>query len=239
MALGCARNLPDRRDAKRKVWGMKTILLSSVVALCVAGCTLPSPPHDAAFRASRPRSILVLPPENESTAVEATYSCLSTVSRPLAERGYYVYPVGVVDQYMKNNGLPTAGEMWAVPVQKLREVFGADAVFYITITDYGTQHIIVAGAITVALRGRLVDARTETVLWEGAGIGQMQLGSGTILDVILVPIEVAHANATDEARDVSALANHAMLEQPQLGFLYGPYHPKYAEQYETLNPLSY
>ena len=211
---------------------MKPLLLTAMVALWVTGCSLTSPPDHAAFRASRPKSILVLPPENASTAVEATYGCLSTVSKPLAEWGYYVYPVGVVDQYMKNNGLPTAGEMWSVPTQKLHEVFGADAVLYITITDYGTEHLIVAGSITVALKGRLLDARTGIVLWEGAGIGQVQLGSGTILDVILVPAEVAYANATDQAQEVSESAHEAMLQQPRLGLLFGPYHPKYEKQYD-------
>jgi hypothetical protein len=224
---------------KQKVDAMKNVLLTAAIGFWVMGCALPSPPDYTAFRASRPRSILVLPPENESTAVEATYGCLSTVSKPLAERGYYVYPVGVVDQYMKNNGLPTAGEMWSVPVRKLHEVFGADAVLYITIKDYGTEHLIIAGSITVAVNGRLVDARTGIALWEGVGIGQVQLGSGTIFDVILVPIEVAHANTTDRAHEVSGLAHQAMLNQPQWGLLYGPYHPDYQEQYERLEPQSF
>jgi len=218
---------------------MKTILLLAVVATCVTGCVLPSPPDYSAYRASRPRSILVLPPANESRSIEATYGCLSTVSRPLAERGYYVYPVGVVDQYMKHNGLPTAGEMWGVPVEKLHEVFGTDAVLYITITEYGTQHLIVVGSVTVALKGKLVDARTGATLWEGAGIGQMQLGSGTIFDVVLVPIEVVYANQTDQAHDVSELAHSAMFTRRQWGLLYGPYHPNYKEQYGKLDPLSY
>jgi hypothetical protein len=54
-----------------------------------------------------PRSILMLPPLNESTAVEATWGYLSTVTQPLAERGFYVFPVAVIDQFLKENGLPS------------------------------------------------------------------------------------------------------------------------------------
>lgn len=70
----------------------------------------------------------VLPPLNQDTDIKDTYDCLSTVTRPLAEMGYYVHPVAVVDQFMKENGLPTAGEMHQVPLDKIRDIIGADAV---------------------------------------------------------------------------------------------------------------
>ena len=42
------------------------------------------PPHDySAYLDHMPRSILVLPPVNESTAVMAPYIYLATVTRPL------------------------------------------------------------------------------------------------------------------------------------------------------------
>jgi hypothetical protein len=140
--------------------------------------------------------------------------------------GYYVYPVGLVDLFMNNNGLPTAGEMRAVPVEKLHAVFGADAVLYLTVHEYGAKHLIIAGSTRVRLSGQLVDTRTGTVLWEGSGIGEVQSGTGTILDIILVPIDTAVANTTDRAHDVSGIAIGRMVTQPYWGLLYGPYHPE-------------
>jgi hypothetical protein len=35
--------------------------------------------------------------------VEATWGYNSTDTRPLAERGYYVFPIAVVDQFLKEN----------------------------------------------------------------------------------------------------------------------------------------
>ena len=81
------------------------------LGLALAGCQTVKPYDYTNFRAHPPRSILVLPPLNESTAVEGTYGYLTTVTRPVAERGYYVFPVAVADQFMKDNGLPTAAEM--------------------------------------------------------------------------------------------------------------------------------
>jgi hypothetical protein len=116
--------------------------------MLAAGCA--SQPRDyASYRAHLPRSVLVLPPLNQSVEVDAPYRYLSTISRPLAEAGYYVFPVAVVDGVMKENGLPTPGEMHAVSLEKIREVFGADAVLYVTIEDYGQKYLIVLSGTVV------------------------------------------------------------------------------------------
>ena len=138
---------------------MKTRLLrlglcGLALTVMLTGCVAP---YDYTnFRAHPPRSILVLPPLNESTAVEGTYGYLSTVTMPLAEMGYYVYPVVVVDQFMKENGLPTAGEMHQAPLDKIRDIFGADAVLYVTLKQYGTKYQVINSATIVTVKARLV-----------------------------------------------------------------------------------
>ena len=105
------------------------VVLAATAMLGLGGCVTPPKPYDySAFERMPPRSILVLPPINETVAVEGTYSYLTTVSRPIAEQGYYVFPVAVIDQLMRENGLPDAAEMQKVPLDKLREITGADAV---------------------------------------------------------------------------------------------------------------
>ena len=106
------------------------------MALMLVGCAAPKPYDYTNYRQHLPRSILVLPPLNESTDVKGTYSYLSTVTFPLAELGYYVFPVAVVDQFLKENGMPTAGEMHQVPLNKVRDIVGADAVLYVTLLQY-------------------------------------------------------------------------------------------------------
>ena len=64
----------------------------------MAGCATITPFDYSAYKASRPRSILVLPPINNSPEVTATYSVMSFVTKPLSEAGYYVMPVGMVAQ---------------------------------------------------------------------------------------------------------------------------------------------
>jgi hypothetical protein len=192
----------------------------------LAGCV--TKPYDYTnFRAHPPRSVVVLPPLNQSTDIKGSYSCLSTVTRPLAEMGYYVYPVAVVDQFMKENGLPTAGEMHQAPLDKIRDVIGADAVLYLTVKQYGSKYQIISSTTIVTIDGKLVDVKTGLTLWEGTATYQQSSSSGNIIaDLIVAPIEQAINASTDQAHDISRLVNFQMLTLKDHGLLYGPYYPK-------------
>ncbi|HWR73666.1 MAG TPA: GNA1162 family protein, partial [Nitrospirota bacterium] len=135
--------------------------------LLLAGCVPQNNIDYTAYRQSNPRSILVLPPLNNSPDIRATYSFLSTVTQPLAEAGYYVFPVALVDQTFKENGLPNPGEMHQAPLDKLREIFGADATLFITIMQYGSAYRILSSEVRVTAEARLVDNRSGQVLWQG------------------------------------------------------------------------
>ena len=74
--------------------------------------------------------MLVLPPLNETPEVDASYGVLSQVTLPLAEAGYYVVPVSLMDETFRQNGLGSPAEIHEVSPRKLREIFGADAVVY-------------------------------------------------------------------------------------------------------------
>jgi hypothetical protein len=202
----------------------------AVGACLLAGCQTVKPYDYTNFRAHPPRSILVLPPLNESTAVEGTYGYLTTVTRPVAERGYYVFPVAVVDQFMKDNGLPTANEMQQAPLAKFAEVTGADAVMFLDLKQYGSHYQVLSSVVVVEVSAKLVDSRTGILLWEGHGTAQQNSsgGSGNLLgDLIAAAITQALNKHTDRAHQVSRLANATLFLPEQTGLPYGPYSPKY------------
>lgn len=80
----------------------------------LGGCAPTKSVDYSAFKQAKPRSILVLPPLNESLDVKATYSMLSQVTFPLAEAGYYVVPVALADETFRQNGLTSAGDVHQV-----------------------------------------------------------------------------------------------------------------------------
>jgi hypothetical protein len=197
--------------------------------LLLSGCQTQKPYDYTNFRAHPPRSILVVPPLNETTELAGTYSYLSTVSRPIAERGYYVFPVAVVDQFLKDNGMPTSGEMNQVPPHKVGEITGADAVLFIDLKQYGSKYVVLNSVTTVEVLAKLVDTRTESVLWEGRGFAQQSgSGSGNIFaDLIAAAISQAINKKTDTAHNVSRIANASLFFPEGTGLPYGPYNPKY------------
>lgn len=206
--------------------------LAALAALGISGC-VNIPPYDYTnYRAHPPRSILVLPPLNESMSVEGTYSYLSTVTRPIAELGYYVFPVAVIDQYLKENGMPTAGEMHQVPLSKVNEILGADAVMYITLEQYGSKYQVLNSATMVSVRARMVDTKTGTLLWEGRGSAESNSGgSGDILgDLISAALTQALNSGTDAAHDLCDDANANLFYRKDHGLLYGPYSPEFGKE---------
>jgi hypothetical protein len=205
--------------------------IGCLAVLLLAGCATVKPYDYTNFRAHPPRSILVLPPLNESTAVEGTYGYLSTVTQPIAERGYYVFPVEVVDQFLKQNGMPTAGEMHQVPLNKVVDIIGADAVLFVTLKQYGSKYVVLNSVTTVQVEAKLVDTRTGVLLWEGTGTAQQRSnGSGNILaSLIAAAVTQALNSKTDRAHQVSRLANTLMFDPKDTGLPYGPYNPQYGK----------
>jgi hypothetical protein len=203
---------------------------SAAAALLAAatGCAVMPPPDYSGYRAHLPRSILVLPPLNETTDVTAPYDYLATISRPLAEAGYYVFPVAVIDAFLKENGLPTAGEMHAVSLARVREVVGADAVLYVTIEDWGQKYRIISSDTVVKGRAHLVDVGTGETIWTGTIFAQQSSSAGQtdpLAMLIAALITQVVSSATDPAHDLASTANGVMVFDRDRGLLLGPRHP--------------
>ncbi|MEX0557263.1 DUF799 domain-containing protein [Raoultella terrigena] len=205
------------------------------LALLATGCSTGNKKSTdySAFRESKPRSILVLPPKNQSPDVNASNSLLSVVTMPLAESGYYVFPVAVVSETFKQNGVTNPDDISSVPLKKLHDTFGADAVMYISITDYGTSYQVVNSDTRVTATARLVDSRTGKELWTGGATassneGQKNSGGGLIGILLTAAItQIAHTS-TDKAHDIAEVTGARMFSVGSNGgLLYGPRSPNY------------
>ena len=202
-------------------------LLLPFLIVFLTGCVT-TPPFDySSFRKHRPRSILVLPPLNQTTAVNAPYTYLSTITQPLAECGYYVFPVAVVDAYMKENGLPSPEEMHGVALAKIRDIIGADAVLYVTIEDWGQKYLVLQSVTTIEAKARLIDTASGQLIWYGTQAVSQGSGSGGDPVIMLVSAAVTQVVNTmfDYTHDLSRVANYGMIYDADKGFLAGPYLP--------------
>ena len=211
---------------------------AAAAALLATGCATPTPYDYSAFKQSRPTSILVLPPLNSSPDVAATYSMLAQVTQPLAESGYYVLPVSLVDETFRQNGLHNPGEMHEVGVQKLHEIFGADAALYIDIKQYGTSYAVLSSESRVTAEARLIDLRNEQLLWQGqatASSAEGRSSSGGLVG-LLVQAVVAQIveSVTNQSHPVAGITSTRLLAagRPN-GILYGPRSPNYQKDGST------
>ena len=203
-----------------------------VVVAALGACATPSPYDYTAFRDNRPVSMLVLPPLNETPEVTATYGVLSQVTLPLAEAGYYVLPVSLMDETFRQNGLNNPAEIHDVSPQKLREIFGADAVVYIKVTQYGTSYVVVSSETRVTAQARIVDLRTGQLLWQGSATASSSEGrssnqgglAGLLITAIVTQIV---ETASDTSFIFSGVASQRLLSPRKNGVLYGPRSPNY------------
>lgn len=208
-------------------------------ALLFVGCaTHQVQPYDyTAFKASKPKSIVVLPPLNNSPEVNATYGMLSQMSYPLAEAGYYVLPVAAVDETFKQNGLTNAADIHAVDRQKLREIFGADAGLYVTITKYGSVYTVLNSEVVVSAEAKLVDLKTGALLWEGkasassAEQNNNNNGGGLIGALVAAAVKQIINSTTDASYPVAGVASNRLLSAGWArGIMYGPHSANYDKQ---------
>lgn len=212
-------------------------LIRTGMSLCVlamlTACVAPPKPYDyTALKASRPASLLVLPPVNESPDVKATYSVLAQATLPLAEAGYYVLPVSLVDEALRENGMTTPADIHAIEFAKLRSTFGADAAVYMTIKRYGASYNVVSGDAVVTLEAKVIDLRDGKLLWDGAATastaeGQSAQGGLVGLLVRAVVSQILNT-ATEASHRVAGIASYRLLSpRPANGLLPGPRSPNY------------
>ncbi|MDQ8936602.1 DUF799 domain-containing protein [Acinetobacter rudis] len=216
----------------------KCAALLTVVTLLLGGCaTTASTQKDMSdYRAHMPRSILVLPPVNDSLDVKATYGVWSGVTVPVAEAGYYVFPMAVVDSMFKENGVHSGAEAQNIPAKKLQEIFGADAALYIRIKQYGSSYQVLQSVSTVAAEAKLVDLKTGTLLWSGSKTLSQSSnnGDGGLVSALLTAvIDQVSSSLSDHSHPLANQVNMIMYtptpSQPGVGLLYGPRSPQFQQ----------
>jgi len=202
----------------------------------LSGCATKAPPYDyAAFMKAKPATLLVLPPVNESPEVNATSGVWSHATLPLAEAGYYVLPVTLVDETFRQNGVATANDAQDIPATKLREFFGADAAVYMKIKKYGTSYAVLASETRVEVEARIVDLRSGELLWQGRAAAtsaeeQQQSQGGLIGLLVTAIVKQIIGTATDASYRYAGIANQRLLGAPRYnGVLPGPRSPNYGK----------
>lgn len=207
------------------------VILLAVVAFVLGGCAQ-QPKDYNAYKAADPKTILILPPRNSTPEVGASYGVYSNTQFPVAESGYYVLPITLVDEHFKVNGFAVPDDIHRIDRTKLLEVFGADAALYINVTDYGTRYFIIGSASVVTAEARLVDLRTGAELWMGKATASSEEGQnnqgGMAALLIGALVKQMLGTVTDQSYAISKITAGRLLSANSPGSLLpGPRSPNY------------
>ncbi len=200
----------------------------ALIALILTSCAKKVPKYYTAFFNMQPNSILIVPPMNESVEVSATIYFLSTISMPVAERGYYVYQVNLTKGMLEELGLSDIGLVYSSPPQKLKNLFGCDAVFYITVKKWDTQYLVISSSVIVTLNYTLKDAATGNVLWQDEMTVKKDSGGSGIIEMA---VEAAVNAIFTDYVPLARKANLQAVTRKQDGLPAGKYHPNYGKDH--------
>ena len=154
------------------------------------------------------KTILVVPASNRTTAADAASLYATTLARPLAEAGYYVYSIPYTEAFFASEGIIDGEQTKSIPASQFNTLFGADSVLYVSIRDWDTSYYVVGGEVEVGVELRLVSTRTGIQLWHhrheiSKSTGSDDEDDGLLEKIISTAITTAQTDYVPIARDIN------------------------------------
>lgn len=205
-------------------------LAASLLTLVLTGCATNVVKTDLSkFEAAKPRSILVVPATNKSLDVDAPNYLLTTLTVPLAEKGFYVFPVHTAKTVLEQEGLYEGEQIHNQPPEQLARLFGADAVLYVTINQWDAKYVVLSTTVTVDFDYRLV-SKDGTELWKAnkrmVYSPQQQNTGHPLANLIAAAVTAAIERAKPNYMPLAQMANNDVFVWGPTAIPNGPYAPK-------------
>lgn len=219
----------------------KNILLIALTIFVFTGCTTTTPVlKTVAYKEmydEKPLSILLMPPINNTTAVDAKEYFHSTLNMPLANAGFYVIPPLLSMEILKKESAYDSELFLKSPLTKFGEIFGADMVLFTIINKWNKSY----GTVSVGVEYIIKSTKTNEILYQRKGTVNYDTsvyGSGGGLVGALVNMTAtAISTATTKYVDVARACNSYTLNDLPQG-KYAPVNPGATEEYAGKNDFS-
>jgi len=202
----------------------KITLLISIIFIGV-GCATVETKNEAfpkMYGESRPDSILVLPAVNKSTAADATDFINSTLTQPLADAGYYVFPLPLSAMIFNREGILDGTQLMGMPKAVFKKNFGADSVLFITINKWDKNYAVLAGNVTVGMSYVLISTQDDSVLWSYDQEIVVDTSGDSSAGLLGALIATAIATATTDYIPIAHQVNNTAIHTLPVG----KYHPR-------------
>ena len=168
---------------------MKRVVYFLLMCFLVTSCgllnTVTKESQYAKMYEEKPITLLVMPPINNSTNVEAKDLLYTSISRPLVEAGYYVISPLLSMDILKAESAYDAELFFDAPLTVFNDYFGADAVVFSVIDGWAKKGL----GIEADIRYVIKSAYTNEVLFERSCDLYLDLsinsGSGGLLGALV------------------------------------------------------
>lgn len=199
-----------------------------VLATLISSCAKPILKSEAYKKLYKeePKTVLIMPPINKTTNVEAKEYFHSTLSVPLANMGYYVIPPFLSMEILKKESAYNSELFLTAPLTNFGEIFGANAVLF-TIIHKWSKSVLFAN-VTVEIEYILKSTKTNEVLYTRRGVIEYSTssnsgGSSSLLSMAASVAASAIKTAATDYTMVARKCNSYTLNDIPVG-KYSPKH---------------
>lgn len=186
------------------------IIVSGILASCATTAPIARSVAYSGMYEEQPVTILLMPPINRSTNVEAKEYFHSTLNIPIANAGFYVIPTFLSMEILKKESAYDAEPFLETPLTKFKEVFGADLAVFTIIHKWDKSglaakvYVQVEYVIKSTKTNEIVYSRTGDVIYDASistGLGGVW---GVLADMAVSAINTAATKYVDVARACNA-----------------------------------
>ena len=196
------------------------LLLAGIFTGCAAKKSLKKDVYSTLYR-EKPLSVLILPPVNRSVKVEAKEAFYSSLSAPIAQRGYYTLPPLLSMDILKEESAYDTEMFLDQSMKKMGEVFGTDAVLFTIIHNWKKSGI--AQCINVEIEYLMKSTVTDEVLFHRKGdiTVSTSVNTGNVIGNIVASIIVTALSKEIIAGQRCNLYTFSDLPVGKYHFLFG------------------
>jgi len=207
----------------------KLIYLSVLVAPLLIQSCAPKVTRAVAYPAfysdQRPLSIIVMPPINKTTNVDAKENFYITMSQTICERGYYVVSPFLAMEMFQSESAYDAELFISAPLNQFREVTGADVALFTNIIEWRKSGI--GSKVLVTVEYILRSTVSNETIFQRTGVitydTSVNTGVGGLAGAIANMAASAISTAVQSYLPVARACNEAILSDVPAG----KYNPSY------------
>ena len=204
------------------------ILLCATFASCGVSNRMTKGEQYAKFYEENPAVLLVMPPINNTTSVDAKEFLYTSISRPLVEKGYYVISPHLAMDIFKNESAYDAELFIDQDVSQFGQVFGADAVIFSEILTWKKVGV----GIETDLKYTIKSTHTNEVVFERTcnfflDLSVQNTGGGLVGALVAATATLINTAVTDNIVAARKCNSYVFQDLPR-----GKYDPLYQKDKE-------